>query len=266
MSAQGTAYWERRLGLDKETEKVCRAKIEGGCECRKQKMEYAAMAGFDTTKHQRQNYRLEAYVMREQIMPLDDERPRKFGGTQVGAGRPLGALNRITKDIKQGFLDGILTCDYALDPTDKKAPGSISQYMRTVANKHPELFFSAVVRLIPKELHTSLRQESTLDITYENISQVKQALEESGMSRTQIAAIAALMPDTGKSLEADDVEEIFEKGWIMIRVLRRLKELKTELKRLAPAPVEQPKRLKLRRADILELQKQIERRRAATTP
>jgi hypothetical protein len=46
----------------------------------------------------------------------------------------------------------------------------------------------------------------------------------------------------------------------MIRVLRRLKEelLKEELKRPAPAAVEQPQRLKLRlgRAEILELRRQ----------
>ena len=65
-------------------------------------------------------------------------------------------MNRITADIKRGLLDGLLTCDYALDPNDKDAPGSISTYMRTVANKHPELFFSAVVKLLPRELHTSL--------------------------------------------------------------------------------------------------------------
>jgi hypothetical protein len=150
--------------------------------------------------------------MREQIVPLDDERPRKFGGVQPGAGRPLGALNRITADIKRGLLDGLLTCDYALDPNDKDAPGSISTYMRSVANKHPELFFQAVVKLIPKELHTSLRQDTTVDITYRTIDEVKQALEMGGMSRKQIEVIAALMPDTGsKPLddeEAHDEEEV----------------------------------------------------------
>ena len=143
--------------------------------------------------------------MREQIMPLDNERPRKFGGAQPGAGRPLGALNRITADIKRGLLDGLLTCDYALD--DKDAPGSISTYMRNVANKHPELFFQAVVKLIPRELHTSLRQDTSVEYTFRTIDEVKRALEMEGMSRTQIAAIAALLPDTGKPIEDEEEHE-----------------------------------------------------------
>jgi hypothetical protein len=146
--------------------------------------------------------------MREQIVPLDDEKPRrKFGGAQVGAGRPLGSLNRITADIKRGLVDGILTCDYALDPNDKDAPGSISQYMRSVANKHPELFFSAVVKLLPRELHTSLRQDTSVEYTFNTIYEVKRALEMEGLSNTQVAAIAALMPDTGKPLDAEVHED-----------------------------------------------------------
>jgi hypothetical protein len=59
--------------------------------------------------------------MREQIAPLDDEKPRKFGGAQPRAGRPLGALNKVTASLKQAILDGAVTCDYALDPNDKDA-------------------------------------------------------------------------------------------------------------------------------------------------
>jgi hypothetical protein len=152
--------------------------------------------------------------MRERdIEPLDEEPRRKFGGAQPGAGRPLGALNRITKDIKEALIAGCVTCDYALDPNDKDAPGSITQYMRTVANKHPELFFSAVVKLLPKEVRTSIQNDTTVDITYRTIDEVKQALEMEGMSRTQIAAIAALMPDTGKPVdeEVQHDDEIFDR-------------------------------------------------------
>jgi hypothetical protein len=149
-------------------------------------------------------------MMREQITPLDDEKPRrKFGGAQPGAGRPLGALNKVTADIKRGLLDGLLTCDYALDPNDKDTAGSISTYMRNVANKHPELFFQAVVKLIPRELHTSLRQDTSVEYTFRTIDEVKQALEMGGMSRNNIEAIAALMPDTGKPLDdAHDEEDV----------------------------------------------------------
>jgi hypothetical protein len=79
--------------------------------------------------------------------------------------------------------------------------------MRTFANRHPEIFFQAIVKLIPREINTSLRQDTTVDITYRTIDEVKQALEMEGMSRKQIAAIAALMPDTGKPLDEEEDPE-----------------------------------------------------------
>ena len=86
----------------------------------------------------------------------------------------------------------------------------MANYLRNVANHHPELYFQAVTKLLPKEVRTHLSNDTTVDITYRTIDEVKQALEMEGMSRTQIAAIAALMPDTGKPLdeEAHDEEDI----------------------------------------------------------
>ena len=62
---------------------------------------------------------------------------------QVNRG-PVGrfnALNRVTKDIKEALISGAISSDYAHDP-DNDAPNSLTTYMRTVANRHPELFFS----------------------------------------------------------------------------------------------------------------------------
>ena len=143
--------------------------------------------------------------MREQIAPLEPltEKPvRKFGGAQPGAGRPLGALNKVTADLKRQILDGAIDSDYGRDPNDKNAPGSMANYLRNVANHHPELYFQAVTKLLPKEVRTHLSNDTTVDITYHTIDEVKQALEMAGMSRTQIDAIAALLPDTGKPLDA----------------------------------------------------------------
>jgi hypothetical protein len=153
--------------------------------------------------------------MREQIMPLDEKPVRKFGGAQEGAGRPLGALNRITKDIKEAMLNGAIFSDYARDPdsNDPDVPGSLTRYMIAVANKHPELFFSAVVKLLPKEVRTHLQSDTNISATFHTISEVKRALEAEGFGSKQIAAIEAMLPDTGKPLEeeARDVEEIFER-------------------------------------------------------
>ena len=146
-------------------------------------------------------------MMREHIAPLDEEPRRKFGGKQEGAGRPLGALNRITADIKRGLLDGLLTCDYALDPNDKDAPGSISTYMKNFANKHPEIFFSAVVKLIPREVHTHLSNETNINATFRTISEVKRAMEAAGFGSNEIRQLESMLPmPVHDDEEAHDVE------------------------------------------------------------
>jgi hypothetical protein len=85
--------------------------------------------------------------------------------------------------------------------------------MRNVANKHPELFFSAIVRLIPRELHTSLRQDTTVDVTLRTMNDVRRALEAEGFGSNEIRQLESLLPTTGKPLndDAEDVED-FEKG------------------------------------------------------
>ena len=106
---------------------------------------------------------------------MSDEEPKRL---PPGPGRPLGALNRISRDIKEGVISGLLASDYAKDPDNEDAQGSITQYMKTVANKHPELFFSAVVKLIPKELRQSIQTDTTIDVSYRTFSEVKSAMLE----------------------------------------------------------------------------------------
>ena len=69
-----------------------------------------------------------------------------------------------------------------------------SQYMKTVANKHPELFFSAVCKLIPKELRQSISTDTTFDITYRSVAEVKSAMLAEGLSEKQIKMIEAMLP------------------------------------------------------------------------
>jgi hypothetical protein len=150
--------------------------------------------------------------MREQIEPLDEEPRRKFGGAQPGAGRPLGALNRVTADLKRAILDGCVTCDYAFDSNDKDAPPSISTYMRNFANKHPEIFFQAIVRLIPKEVRTSIQNDTNINATFRTISEVKRAMEAEGMSPQFIASVESLLPmPINENEEAPD-EEVLDRG------------------------------------------------------
>jgi hypothetical protein len=123
-----------------------------------------------------------------------DEEPKLKRPAMPGAGRPLGALNKLTKDLKQAMLDGAVSSDYACDPDNEDAPGSLTQYMKTVANKHPELFFQAVSKLIPREIKTHLQQDTTIDVTYRTTEEVKTAMIDAGMSRKQIEMIEAMLP------------------------------------------------------------------------
>jgi hypothetical protein len=130
--------------------------------------------------------------MREHIKPLDKKPKGKFGESP---GRPLGALNKITADLKRAMLDGAVTCDYAFDdPNNKDAPGSITTYMRNIANKFPELYFQAIVRLIPKEVRTHLQNDTTLDITYRTMDQVRDAMLAEGMTPKLISDIEKMLP------------------------------------------------------------------------
>ena len=132
---------------------------------------------------------------------MSDEEPKRL---PPGPGRPLGALNCISRDIKEGVISGLLASDYAKDPDNEDAQGSITQYMKTVANKHPELFFSAVVKLIPKELRQHLQQDTQIDIVFNSAAEVKRAMALEGMSARQIAQIESMLP---VPLEDDEKEQ-----------------------------------------------------------
>ena len=73
--------------------------------------------------------------------------------------------HRLTRDLKQAMLDAAILSDYA-KADDEDAPGTLTQYCTTVANRHPELFFQAIVKVVPKEITTHLQQDATVEITY----------------------------------------------------------------------------------------------------
>ena len=121
--------------------------------------------------------------------------PKRLG---PGPGRPPNALNKISRDLKEAIITGLVASDYAKDDDGKR---SIQTYMRSVANRHPELFFQAVCKLIPKELRQSISTDTTFDITYHSVSEVKSAMLAEGMTPKQIEMLEAMLP---VPLEPDD--------------------------------------------------------------
>jgi hypothetical protein len=141
---------------------------------------------------------------------MSDEEPKRklLRPAMPGAGRPLGALNKFTRDLKQAMLDGAVFSDYAKDPDNEDVPGTLTQYMVTVANKHPELYFQAIAKLIPHEIKSHRILESTVDVTYRTIEEVKQAMEMEGMTHKQISPIeAVLLPESVDEEARDDAED-----------------------------------------------------------
>jgi hypothetical protein len=133
------------------------------------------------------------------IDALPEELERKLPG------RPPGALNRFTRVLKNALLDAAILSDFAKDPNNPDAPNSLTQYCLTMIHKYPDLYFQQLCRLIPKEINTSLKQDTNVNVTYRTIAEVKQTLLDEGMTPKQIATIEAMMPETGKPLD-DEVE------------------------------------------------------------
>ena len=126
-----------------------------------------------------------------------------------GAGRPLGAINKFTRDLKQAMLEAATLSDYAKSD-DPDTHGTLIRYCTTVANRHPELFFTAVSRLLPKEVRTHLQSDSTIgvNVVFETVDQVAAELERSGMTHQQVKQIQALLPmpiieENGKQLDEE---------------------------------------------------------------
>ena len=122
-----------------------------------------------------------------------------------GPGRPLGSLNQITHEIKEALVNGALYSDYAKagNKDDPNAPGTLTQYCISVANRHPELYFQAITKLVPKQIQTHLQQDTTI-VSFHSTADVIRAMELEGMTPRQIKSIKSMLP---MPLEQDEEEQ-----------------------------------------------------------
>ena len=88
----------------------------------------------------------------------DEEPKRKLKRPPMpGAGRPFRGQKSVHQRFKAGDVGRHYFSDYAKDPDneDPDASGSLTQYMKTVANRHPELFFPGALQVTaPRNQHT----------------------------------------------------------------------------------------------------------------
>ena len=133
-----------------------------------------------------------------------DESKRKRPA-MPGAGRPLGALNKFTKDLKTALLDAAVLSDFAKDPDNEDAEGTLTRYCLTMVHRYPELYFQALMRLVPKEINTHLQQDTTIDVTlFRTTDDVKRDMENLGMSQRQIEQIESILLPKPVDEEAHD--------------------------------------------------------------
>jgi hypothetical protein len=130
-------------------------------------------------------------------------------------GRPPGSPNKFTSELRQAMLEGALLSDDAKDPNNKDAPASLTQYMRNIANKYPVAYFKALTRLIPQEIRTQSISDSTVEIAFHSISDVKVALLESGLTPKQVRQLEAMLPVIEPAniepVDDDDAVDIFDR-------------------------------------------------------
>lgn len=151
--------------------------------------------------------------------PLTDE-PERKRPPMPGAGRPPGALNKFTRELKTALLDAAILSDFAKDPSgDENAPHTLTNFCLTMVHKFPELYFQALMRLVPKEINTRLQNDTTLDITYRTMSEVKDAMLAEGVTPKLISDIEKMLPvpihheeEPAVDEEAHDDVELLDRG------------------------------------------------------
>ena len=78
---------------------------------------------------------------------------------------------------------------HAKVPNNKDAPCTLTQFMAIIANEHPVQYLQAPTKFIPQNAQT----ETTVEIVYNSIDDVKRALEDAGMPLKQIEQLKSLL-------------------------------------------------------------------------
>ena len=112
------------------------------------------------------------------------------GGVRPGAGRPAGQPNALTAQLREALIAGAINSKYGKD--DEHPDGDLVTFFTNLANEHIGLFCSLFGKSIPKFMQT--QSDTSLNVTYRNIEEVKLAMEQAGMSSKQIAQLEAMLP------------------------------------------------------------------------
>ena len=129
-----------------------------------------------------------------------------WGGARPGSGRPRGSMNDTgisPRDLRAAVIEAAKNCKYGLDPADPDQPGSLTRFFIGVANEHPVAFCNLFSKLIPRHVYT--QTETTVDIQYRTVDEVKEAMADAGWTPQQIETIQSMLPNTDDiEIEADE--------------------------------------------------------------
>jgi hypothetical protein len=120
-----------------------------------------------------------------------------------GAGRPVGALNKFTRELKEAMFSAAENSVHAKDQNNPDAPGSVTQFLTNVADRYPVQFMQALMKFVPQQYKME-RTELRAEMTYSSADEIKRALQEEGFSPKHIEAIEAMLPAVGNVVEVED--------------------------------------------------------------
>ena len=94
-------------------------------------------------------------------------------------------------------MAGAINSKYGKD--DEHPEGDLVTFFTNLANEHIGLFCSLFGKSIPKFIQT--QSDTTLNVTYRSIEEVKLAMQASGLTLRQISQIEAMLPVNDMRIE-----------------------------------------------------------------
>jgi hypothetical protein len=125
---------------------------------------------------------------------MNEEQRYGWGGARPGAGRPKGRIDSRPREIREAMLEGAMNSEYGKDPKHPDEPGDLARFFTNMANKNIDLFCAMLTKLIPRQINTQVESTIGVDVVYRSVEEVKNAMQDAGMSHKEIAAIEAMLP------------------------------------------------------------------------
>jgi hypothetical protein len=120
-------------------------------------------------------------------------------------GRPPGSQNKFSRDLKECMLQAAILSDDALD--HETGLRSLTRYLLATQRKFPLQYFSAIAKLVPHEIRSQSLSQSSIEVVYRSVEDVKLALLQSGLTQKEVDALSAALPRGDVlEIEVDDEE------------------------------------------------------------